>query len=66
MLLILAITVYGAIFFYTVQIQASSGLAVLGVTNPARAGFLTSIASIGVPLGTLPIRASAAGRCSAC
>lgn len=52
MLLILAITVYGAIFFYTVQIQASSGLAVLGVTNPARAGFLTSIASIGVPLGT--------------
>ncbi|NMN05238.1 MULTISPECIES: MFS transporter [unclassified Novosphingobium] len=52
MLLILAITVYGAIFFYTVQIQASAGLAVLGVTNPARAGFLTSIASIGVPLGT--------------
>jgi MFS family permease len=52
MLLILAITVYGAIFFYTVQIQASAGLAVLGVTDPARAGFLTSIASIGVPLGT--------------
>lgn len=52
MLLILAVTVYGAIFFYTVQIQASAGLAVLGVTNPARAGFLTSVASIGVPLGT--------------
>jgi MFS family permease len=49
---ILAITIYGAIFFYTVQIQAASGLAVLGVTDPAKAGFLTSIASIGVPLGT--------------
>jgi MFS family permease len=53
MLPILAITVFGAVFFYTVQIQASSGLGVLGVTDPARAGFLTSIASIGVPLGTL-------------
>jgi MFS family permease len=51
--LILAITIYGSVLFYTVQIQASSGLAVLGVTDPARAGFLTSIASVGVPLGTL-------------
>ncbi|NBC34977.1 MFS transporter [Novosphingobium sp. FSY-8] len=49
---ILAITVYGAVFFYTVQIQSASGLALLGVTDPARAGFLTSIASVGVPLGT--------------
>lgn len=49
---ILGVTIYGAIFFYTVQIQAASGLALLGVTDPARAGFLTSIASIGVPLGT--------------
>ena len=49
---ILAITVYGSVFFYTVQIQSASGLAVLGVTDPARAGFLTSIASVGVPLGT--------------
>ncbi|MDE1915319.1 MAG: MFS transporter [Sphingomonadales bacterium] len=52
MMVILGITIYGAIFFYTVQIQSASGLAVLGVTNPARAGFLTSIASVGVPLGT--------------
>ena len=53
MALIAAITVYGSIFFYTVQIQASTGLAALGLTSPARIGFLTSIASIGVPLGTL-------------
>lgn len=52
MLGIVAITIYGSVFFYTVQIQASVGLAVLGVTDPARAGFLSSVASIGVPLGT--------------
>jgi MFS family permease len=49
---IMAITLYGSVFFYTVQIQAASGLHVLGITDPARAGFLTSIASVGVPLGT--------------
>lgn len=52
MLRIIAITVFGSVLFYTVQIQASVGLHELGVTDPARAGFLTSIASIGVPLGT--------------
>lgn len=52
MLTVLAITVYGSVFFYTVQIQASGGLTALGLTDPARIGFLTSIASIGVPLGT--------------
>ncbi len=52
MLGIIAITIYGSVFFYTVQIQASSGLAALGLKDPARIGFLTSIASIGVPLGT--------------
>lgn len=51
--MIVAITIYGSAFFYTVQIQASSGLAALGLTSPARIGFLTSIASVGVPLGTL-------------
>lgn len=49
---IVAVTIFGSILFYTVQIQAASGLAVHGVTNPAEAGFLTSIASLGVPLGT--------------
>lgn len=50
---IVLITVYGSVFFYTVQIQASSGLGELGMTSPAEAGFWTSVASIGVPLGTL-------------
>lgn len=52
MAMILAITIYGSVFFYTVQIQASSGLHALGLVDPARIGFLTSVASIGVPLGT--------------
>lgn len=49
---IVFVTIFGSVLFYTVQIQASSGLAAHGVTNPARAGFLTSIASLGVPIGT--------------
>lgn len=53
MSVILAITVVASMLFYTVQIQASSGLALLGLSDPARIGFLTSVASIGVPLGTL-------------
>ena len=50
---IVAITVYGSVLFYTVQIQAGRGLAALGLADPGTIGFLTSIASIGVPLGTL-------------
>ncbi|MBT0668237.1 MFS transporter [Novosphingobium profundi] len=53
MAMIVLITIYGSIFFYTVQIQAPSGLAALGLTSPAERGFLTSIASVGVPLGTI-------------
>jgi MFS family permease len=49
---IIAITIFASVLFYTVQIQASPGLAALGLTDPARIGFLTSIASLGVPLGT--------------
>ncbi|MFM5906244.1 MAG: MFS transporter [Novosphingobium sp.] len=49
---IVVVTVFGSVMFYTVQIQSAVGLAELGVGDPARAGFLTSIASIGVPLGT--------------
>lgn len=52
MLGIIAITVYGSVLFYTVQIQAGRGLAALGLSDPGRIGFLTSVASIGVPLGT--------------
>ena len=50
---IIAITIYGSVLFYTVQIQAGRGLAALGMTDPGAIGFATSIASIGVPLGTL-------------
>lgn len=53
MAVIVAITIYGSIFFYTVQIQASTGLAALGMTSSAQIGFWTSVASVGVPLGTL-------------
>jgi len=53
MAMIVLITIYGSVFFYTVQIQASSGLAGLGMTSPAQAGFWTSVASVGVPLGTV-------------
>lgn len=49
---IVGITIYGSIFFYTVQIQASAGLSELGLSSAARIGFLTSLASLGVPLGT--------------
>jgi len=49
---IVAVTVFGSVFFYTVQIQTSNGLSLLGVRDPARIGFLTSVASLGVPLGT--------------
>lgn len=49
---IIGITIYASIFFYTVQIQASGGLVALGLDSPARIGFLTSVASLGVPLGT--------------
>ena len=52
MAMIVAITIYGSVFFYTVQIQASSGLNELGMTSPSEAGFWTSVASVGVPLGT--------------
>ncbi|WP_246027345.1 MFS transporter [Novosphingobium umbonatum] len=49
---IIAITIYGSVLFYTVQIQAGQGLALLGLRDPGEIGFLTSLASIGVPLGT--------------
>lgn len=50
---IVAVTIFGSVFFYTVQIQSSSGLALLGMTSPAQAGFWTSVASLGVPIGTI-------------
>lgn len=49
---IIGITIYGSVLFYTVQIQAGRGIALLGVSDPGRIGFLTSVASLGVPIGT--------------
>ena len=49
---IIAITVFGSVLFYTAQIQSPIGLTQFGITDPARIGFLTSLASIGVPVGT--------------
>ena len=57
---ILLVTIYASILFYTVQIHASVGLDHLGLKDPAQIGFLTSIASLGVPLGTF-IYAKATG-----
>lgn len=52
MAVIIAMSVFGSVLFYTVQIQAPNALTVLGWTDPAQTGFWTSVASIGVPLGT--------------
>ena len=52
MMMIVGITIYASVFFYTVQIQAASGLNALGLTDSGRIGFLTSVASLGVPIGT--------------
>ena len=52
MAIIIAVTIYGSLFFYVTQLQAPSGLSELGLSSPAERGFLTSIAAIGVPLGT--------------
>ncbi|MEY4500153.1 MAG: hypothetical protein RIS52_43 [Pseudomonadota bacterium] len=49
---IIGVTIFASTLFYTVQIMASSGLTALGSLDPARNGFLTSIPSLGVPLGT--------------
>ncbi len=52
MALIAATTVYASVLFYAVQIQASSGLAALGLTDSGRIGLMTAVASLGVPIGT--------------
>ncbi|MDE2340381.1 MAG: MFS transporter [Alphaproteobacteria bacterium] len=56
---ICTITLFGAVMFYTVQIELSAALKELGVTLPngdydsARGGLITMAASLGVPLGTV-------------
>lgn len=48
-----AVTLFAATLFYIVQIQLSTALVALGVTDPAAIGGLTAIASLAVPLGTV-------------
>lgn len=49
---IVAITIYGSVLFYTVQIQAPVALSQLRITNSGMIGALSAAASIGVPIGT--------------
>lgn len=56
MLGICAITLFASVMFYAIQTEGSLALAALGVTDPARIGKLTAIASLGVPLGTVVFR----------
>jgi predicted MFS family arabinose efflux permease len=49
---ICAVTLLGSISFYTVITKNAEALVVLGVSDPARIGTLSTIATIGVPLGT--------------
>lgn len=56
---ICAITLFASVMFYTVETQSGLALAALGVTDPARLGLLTMVASLGVPAGTFVFRAAA-------
>jgi MFS family permease len=49
---ICAVTLLGSISFYTVITKNAEALVALGVSDPARIGTLSVIATIGVPLGT--------------
>lgn len=46
-------TILAAILFYTIQINVSTVLPGFGVTDPARIGLFSALASIGTPLGSL-------------
>lgn len=46
-------TILAAILFYTIQINVSTVLPTFGVTDPARIGLFSALASIGTPLGSL-------------
>lgn len=56
---ICAVTLLASIFFYILQVQMGVALTERGITSPARIGVLTSIASLGVPLGTFVFRGAA-------
>jgi MFS family permease len=49
---ICAVTLFASVMFYTVQTQSAVALTGLGVHDPSRLGWLTAVASLGVPVGT--------------
>jgi MFS family permease len=50
------VTLLASVMFYSMQTQGGFALNILGISDPARIGVLTSIASLGVPLGTFIFR----------
>jgi MFS family permease len=50
---IVAITLLGSVSFYSTITKNADALALLGVTDSNKVGFLSMIASIGVPIGTV-------------
>ncbi|MCS6948137.1 MAG: MFS transporter, partial [Steroidobacteraceae bacterium] len=50
---IIAVTLFGSVAFYSTITQNANALVALGVTNPARIGEYATIASLGVPIGTV-------------
>lgn len=47
-----AVSLFGALMFFAVQINLSQALDVLGVKDPGLIGMLTAVASLAVPVGT--------------
>jgi MFS family permease len=51
-----AVTLLASVMFYSMQTQGGFAWNILGIADPARIGVLTSLASLGVPLGTFIFR----------
>jgi MFS family permease len=51
-----AVTLLASVMFYTMQTQGGFAWNILGISDPGKIGVLTSIASLGVPLGTFIFR----------
>jgi MFS family permease len=51
-----AVTLLASVMFYTMQTQGGFAWNILGISDPGRIGVLTSIASLGVPVGTFIFR----------
>ena len=50
------VTLLASVMFYSMQTQGGFALNILGISDPGRIGVLTSLASLGVPLGTFIFR----------